>query len=169
MFPLNVGRGNAETEANETNDREGPANDPALDARTWLVGAAISERLGLSKTSVATYLLRAREAGLSWPLPPAYESDAALAQALFRRLGRPPEDLSEPDWPYVAQELKRKGVTLTLLWQEYRATHPDGYGYTWFCPTTRRLPASSASDVPPLPRSGRGAADRIRRPDDRGD
>jgi transposase len=37
---------------------------------------AISERLGLSKTSVATYLLRAREAGLSWPLPPAYESDA---------------------------------------------------------------------------------------------
>ena len=35
----------------------------------------------------------------------------------------------------VAQELKRKGVTLTLLWQEYRAAHPDGYGYTWFCET----------------------------------
>jgi transposase len=33
----------------------------------------------------------------------------------------------------VAQELKRKGVTLTLLWQEYRTAHPDGYGYTWFC------------------------------------
>ena len=43
---------------------------------------AISERLGLSKTSVATYLLRAREAGLSWPLPPDGESDAALALTL---------------------------------------------------------------------------------------
>jgi transposase len=94
---------------------------------------AISERLQLSKTSVATYLLRAREVGLSWPLPPIYDSEAALQQALFRRVGRPPQDLSEPEWPRVAQELKRKGLTLTLLWQEYRTAHPDGYGYTWFC------------------------------------
>ena len=94
---------------------------------------AISERLQISKTSVATYLLRAREAGLSWPLPPVYEGEAALQRALFRRVGRPPQDLSEPEWPRVAQELKRKGVTLTLLWQEYRTAHPDGYGYTWFC------------------------------------
>ena len=94
---------------------------------------AISERLQISKTSVATYLLRAREAGLSWPLPPICESEAALQRALFRPVGRPPQDLSEPEWPWVAQELKRKGVTLTLLWQEYRTAHPDGYGYTWFC------------------------------------
>ena len=94
---------------------------------------AISERLQISKTSVATYLLRAREAGLSWPLPAIYESEPALQRALFRRVGRPPQDLSEPDWPRVAQELKRKGVTLTLLWQEYRTAHPDSYGYTWFC------------------------------------
>lgn len=96
---------------------------------------AISERLQISKTSVATYLLRAREAGVSWPLPSGYENDTALERALFRRVGRPPEDLSEPDWPIVAQELKRPGVTLTLLWQEYRTAHPDGYGYTWFCET----------------------------------
>ena len=96
---------------------------------------AISDRLRISKTTVATYLLRAREAGLTWPLPPICENDAALERALFRRVGRPPQDLSEPDWPVVAQELKRKGVTLTLLWQEYRAAHPDGYGYTWFCET----------------------------------
>jgi predicted AAA+ superfamily ATPase len=67
---------------------------------------AISERLQISKTSIATYLLRAREAGLSWPLPPIYESEAALQRALFRRVGRPPQDLSEPEWPWVAQELK---------------------------------------------------------------
>jgi hypothetical protein len=64
-----------------------------------------SERLQISKTSVATYLLRAREAGLSWPLPPVYEGEAALQRALFRRVGRPPQDLSEPEWPRVAQEL----------------------------------------------------------------
>lgn len=94
---------------------------------------AISERLGLSKTTVATYQLRAREVGLAWPLPPEYDNDAALTRALFRRVGRPPQDLAEPDWRVIAQELKRPGVTLTLLWQEYRAAHPEGYGYTWFC------------------------------------
>lgn len=95
---------------------------------------AISERLTISKTSVSTYLLRAREAGLSgWPLPPGYDDDAALERLVFHRVGRPPQDLSEPDWAMITRELKRKGVTLTLLWQEYRANHPDGYGYTWFC------------------------------------
>jgi hypothetical protein len=85
---------------------------------------AILERLHISKTSVSTYLLRAREAGVTWPLPAVYENEAALQRALFRRMGRPPQDLSEPEWPRVAQELKRKGVTLTLLWQEYRAVRP---------------------------------------------
>ena len=28
--------------------------------------------------------------------------------------------------------IKRKDVTMLLLWQEYRAAHPNGYGYTWF-------------------------------------
>lgn len=102
--------------------------DQGLSVRT------VSERLKLSKTTVSTYVLRAREVGLSsWPLPPGYDDDAALEQLLFRRVGRPPQDLSEPDWPVVAREIKRKGVTLTLLWQEYRAGHPNGYGYTWFC------------------------------------
>lgn len=94
----------------------------------------IGLRLKLSKTTVATYLLRAREAGLNcWPLPVGRDDDATLERALFQRMGRPPQDIHEPDWAKVATELKRKGVTLVLLWQEYRATHPDGYGYTWFC------------------------------------
>jgi transposase len=48
-------------------------------------------------------------------------------------MGRPPRDIDEPSWPRIASELKRKGVTLNLLWQEYRESHPNGYGYTWFC------------------------------------
>jgi transposase len=78
--------------------------------------------------------LRAKETGLSiWPLPAGLDDDAALERHLFRRVGRPPQDLVEPDWRNVSAELKRKGVTLTLLWQECRASHPDGYGYTLFC------------------------------------
>jgi transposase len=95
---------------------------------------AVSERLAISKTTVSTYLLRAREAGLSsWPLPPGLDDDAVLQRRLFHRRGRPPQDLEEPSWARIASELKRKGVTLTLLWQEYRERHPNGYGYTWFC------------------------------------
>src|SRR5690606_5590410 len=45
---------------------------------------AVSERLRISKTSVSTYLLRAREAGLcGWPLPPGCDDDAALEGLLF--------------------------------------------------------------------------------------
>lgn len=96
---------------------------------------AVSERLKISKTSsVSTYLLRAREAGLAvWPLPPGLDDDEVLERRLFGRMGRPPRDIDEPDWPKIASELKRKGVTLNLLWQEYRESHLDGYGYTWFC------------------------------------
>ncbi|WP_268871321.1 sigma factor-like helix-turn-helix DNA-binding protein, partial [Brucella intermedia] len=82
----------------------------------------VSERLRMGKTTVSTYLYRAREAGLcTWPLPAAYDDDAHLEKAVFKRTGRPPRDTQAPDFAYVARELKRKGVTLTLLWQEYRA------------------------------------------------
>ena len=50
---------------------------------------AISERLQISKTSVATYLLRAREAGLSWPLPPTYDERGGVTAGTVPA-GRPP-------------------------------------------------------------------------------
>jgi transposase len=94
----------------------------------------VSERLGLSKSTVSTYLLRAREAGLDgWPMPEGCGDDAALERRLFRQIGRPPRDTTEPDWQLISREMKRKSVTLLLLWQEYREAHPDGFGYTWFC------------------------------------
>ena len=40
-----------------------------------------------------------------------------------------------PDWIYVEKELRRRSVTRLLLWEEYRAANPDGFGYTWFCTT----------------------------------
>lgn len=94
----------------------------------------VSERLRIGKTAVSTYLHRARQAGICmWPIPVAYDDDRQLEKLLFKQAGRPPQDTQEPDFSYVSRELKRKGVTLTLLWQEYRAAHPNGYGYTWFC------------------------------------
>ncbi len=97
----------------------------------------IAERLRISKTTVSSYLVRAQAAGLSWPIAAELDSDTALERALFRRMGRPSRDVSEPDWARVTQELKRPGVTLLLLWQEYRAVQPTGYSYTWFCQTYR--------------------------------
>ena len=83
-------------------------------------------------------MYRAREAELAiWPLPEAYADDDVLKAALFGRKGRARRDPVEPDWAYVSTELKRKGVTLILLWQEYRESHPDGYAYTWFCTSFR--------------------------------
>lgn len=84
---------------------------------------------------------------MSWPLPPIYESESALPRALFRRVGRPPQDLSEPEWPRVAQELKRKGGTLTLLRQEYRTAH----GYTWFCERFGAYRRKGEPNLPPSP------------------
>jgi transposase len=52
---------------------------------------------------------------------------------LERRLFTPPTFEAAPgkplpDWSYVHRELKRRGVTLLLLWEEYRSEHADGYG-----------------------------------------
>jgi len=98
-----------------------------------LPGRTIATSLGLSKGAVNDYLQRAKAAGLSWPLP-AELTDTALERRLFPG---PPEAGTparpEPNWAYVDAELRRKGVTRSLLWQEYRADHPDGFGYAWFC------------------------------------
>jgi transposase len=93
------------------------------------VGAA----LGIPFTTVSDHLRRAAEAGLSWPLP-ADLDDARLEALLFRKEATPAtETRPVPDWQRVHRELRRPGVTLTLLWLEYREAHPDGYAYSQFC------------------------------------
>jgi transposase len=80
---------------------------------------------------VTAYLQRARAAGLTWPVPPDLD-DAALEARLFTGPARVVEDRALPSWPEVHQELKKAGVTLTLLWEEW-AGHPCGYSYSQFC------------------------------------
>jgi transposase len=93
----------------------------------------VGEATGIGKTAVGEYVRRAALAGQSWPIPDEID-DAELERRLFP----PPEARSstsrtEPDWSYNHAELKRRGVTLALLWQEYRAEHAQGYAYSWFC------------------------------------
>ena len=93
----------------------------------------IATWLGIANRTVSDYVRRASAAGVSWALPEGLD-DTALEVALFPR--PPPSRVRrpEPDWGEVHRELQRhKGVTLQLLWLEYRAAHPDGYQYSWFC------------------------------------
>ena len=88
---------------------------------------------GVSRPAVDEYLRRAEAAGLCWPLPAGLD-DGALERLLFPPPpALPAGERGVPDWSHIHQELKRKGVTLFLLWQEYRQRHPHGYQYTWFC------------------------------------
>jgi hypothetical protein len=93
----------------------------------------VGEATGIGKTAVGEYVRRAAVAGLSWPILDEID-DAELERRLF-----PPPDAAsstsrtEPDWSHNHAELKRRGVTLALLWQEYRAEHAQGYAYSWFC------------------------------------
>ena len=96
----------------------------------------IATILALSQGTVHNYVARFRASGLSWPLP-AELDEAALDAQLFRRGELPPSATRPvPDWATVHQELKRKGVTLQLLWAEHRAAAPEParcYQYTQFC------------------------------------
>lgn len=99
-----------------------------------LSSRAIAAALSISKGAVGAYLSRVRAAGLSWPLPPELDDDDALELLLFPgQIGSRVPERPVPDWGAVDRELRRKGVTRALLWEEYRAAHPDGYGYAWFC------------------------------------
>jgi transposase len=92
------------------------------------VGAA----LGVPFTTAGDHLRRAEGAGLSWPLPDELD-DVALEALLFPKGPAPEPSRPLPDWNHVHRELRRPGVTLMLLWHEYRADYPDGYSYSQFC------------------------------------
>lgn len=94
----------------------------------------VSASLGIPFTTVSDHLRRAKEANLGWPLPEGI-SDAELERRLFAKPPAPPaETRPVPEWNYVHRELRRPGVTLMLLWMEYKEAHPEqGYAYSQFC------------------------------------
>ena len=85
-----------------------------------------------SPTTVGEILRRAKLAGIAYPLP-VEMSEPALEAVLYPPQAPSSNKRPEPDWSAVHRELRRKGVTLDLLWQEYKAERPDGYQYSSFC------------------------------------
>jgi len=92
----------------------------------------------VARSTVREYLRRLEGAGLGLPLAEGL-SEEELEARLFRQPAARGPVREVPDWAWVERERRRqKGVTLKLLWQEYRGEHPDGYGYTQFCEHYRR-------------------------------
>ncbi len=91
----------------------------------------IAHACSIARSTVGDYLERARKAGLTWPVD---LDDEELDRLLFiKKELHAGATRPIPDWAEVQKELKRKGVTLFLLWQEYKTAHPDGFQYSQFC------------------------------------
>ena len=128
----------------------------------------IAAGLGIGATAAGECLRRAREAGVGWPLPDdmtdaglearLYPASTVLAEIKARR--------PQPDWPTLHRELKRKGVTLQLVWEEHRAEHPDGYGYSRFCELYRAWEGRLSPTMRQTHVAGERAVRRLRRHDD---
>jgi transposase len=117
----------------------------------------IAASVGIGATAAGDYLRRAKQAGLVWPLPDDLD-DAALEARLFR----PAQSIGaverpQPDWAAIHRELKRPGVTLQLLWEEYRGRHPNGYGRSRFCELHREW----ASRLSPTMRQTHVAGEKL--------
>ena len=93
----------------------------------------IANSCNISRSTVSDYLGRFAVSGLPWPLP-ADINETTLESHLFQVEAKTARSKPfTPDWSEIHQELRRPGVTLMTLWQEYKINHPDGYQYSWFC------------------------------------
>jgi transposase len=94
--------------------------------------------MGTAPSTVRLTIRRFEAAGLTWPLPDGV-TDAVLDARLFASAGAGPgtrrghRRQAEPDWAAVHRKLKRKHVTLSILWEEYIAGEAGGYRYSRFC------------------------------------
>jgi transposase len=107
----------------------------------WACGLsnrAIARSCAISHSTVKEYLDRVQAAGLSWPLPEPM-SDDELYQKLFpEKLAATANPKALPDWQQVHTELRKRSVTLKLLWTEYKEANPDGLQYSQYCERYRK-------------------------------
>jgi transposase len=98
----------------------------------------IADSCLIGRSTVSDYLDRFQAAKLNWPLPEELD-DQRLEQLLFPSSApNPATQRTLPDWQYIHSELRRKGVTLMLLWQEYKQLHLNGFQYSQFCHLYRK-------------------------------
>ena len=114
----------------------------------------IADSLGISKGVVTKYVNLASIAGLHWPQVQAMDETA-----LHNRLVGTPQRASgflTPDYAQLHQELRRKGMTLMLLWQEHSERHPDEsiHSYSQFCENYRRFAKTLKRSMRQIHRAG---------------
>jgi len=103
-----------------------------LKYETELSNRVIAGACKVSNSTVGEYLKRAEAAGISWPLGEIGEEE--LYQKLFPEKAVVTErKYPLPDWEEIQRDKRKKGVTLQLLWQEYKEKYPEGYRYSRFC------------------------------------
>ena len=127
-----------------------------LGSTTQLSDRQIASACNASPTTVGKVLKAVRDAGLAWPLPEEF-SDSELEKHLCADSPAPPAGRPLPDMDYVARELKRKHVTLQLLWEEFHREHPDTYSYSRFCELFREWRGTQD----PVMRSEHCAGDKL--------
>lgn len=117
----------------------------------------IAKSCAMARSTVADYLLRLQQAGLSWPLPDDID-DNQLEQRLYPPLpALAAEERPVVDWPYIHRQLRHKSVTLMLLWQEYKQIYPEGYQYSQFCNLYRQW----AGRIDPVMRQEHRAGEKM--------
>jgi transposase len=113
----------------------------------------IAAATGLSKGAVTSYVQRAVQKALGWPLPE--ELDEAALEALLFKQAAARAGYAIPDFAQIHQELKRRGVTLQLLWEEYHAAEGErAYRYSQYCEHYRRFAQSLARSMRQVHRAG---------------
>src|ERR1700737_1773568 len=123
----------------------------------------IARRIGVAASTVRATIRRFQAAGLSWPLPEEM-TDAVLEAKLFADAGTKQGHRRqvEPDWASIHRELKRKHVTLSILWDEYVERNPEGYRYSRFCDLYRSWEGKLSVTMRQTHVGGRSAVIRAR-------
>jgi len=104
----------------------------------------IAASVNCGPSSVGDYLRRFSNSGLSWPLPTNF-GESELEARLYPPAAGQGEVKQIPDWAYIHQELKKKSVTIMLLWIEFKQTHPNSHQYSQFCELYKQW--SKSADV----------------------
>jgi transposase len=91
----------------------------------------VARRTGVALSTLREMFRRFEMSGLTWPLPLDL-ADAELEARLYGEAGTKQSHRRwvEPDWAALNHELKRKQVTLQILWEEYIEANLDGYCYS---------------------------------------
>lgn len=116
----------------------------------------IGKSCRLGKSSVSEYIRLFNQSGLSWPLSED-QTDGFLEKHVFNNFPFTTKDREHPDCAYLSKELRKKGVTLALLWEEFRLSHPNGVGYSQFCSSYQRFKSKQS----PVMRQAHKAGEKL--------